>query len=37
MDYINEFLYIKPFVHYWDEAYLIVENDGFDVFFDLVT
>ena len=36
MDYVNGFLYIKPTLHPWDETYLIVLNDGFDVFLDLV-
>jgi hypothetical protein len=36
VDYVNGFLYIKPTLHPWDEAYLIMENDGFDVFLDLV-
>jgi hypothetical protein len=34
VDYINGFSYIKPKLHPWDEAYLIVVNDGFDVFLD---
>jgi hypothetical protein len=29
-------LYIEPTLHPWDEAYLILMNDGFDVFLDLV-
>jgi hypothetical protein len=36
VDYINEFSYIKLTLHLWDEAYLIVVNDGLDVFLDLV-
>ena len=32
MDYVNEFSYIKPTLHPLDEAYLIVVNDGLDVF-----
>jgi len=32
MDYINEFSYIKPTLHPWDKSYLIVVNDGFDMF-----
>ena len=36
MDYIVEFPDIYPFLHPWDEAYLIVVNDNFDVFLDLV-
>jgi len=34
--YINEFLYIEPTMHPWDEAYLIVVSDGFDVFLDSI-
>ena len=34
MDYVNWFSYIKQTLHPWDEAYLIVLNDGFDVFLD---
>jgi hypothetical protein len=30
--YINEFLYIELALHPWDEAYLILVNDSFDVF-----
>ena len=36
MDYIDGFLYIEPMLHSWDEAYLFVVNDCFDVFLDLV-
>jgi hypothetical protein len=36
VDYVNGFLYIKPSLHPWDEAYLIMVNDGFDVFLDSV-
>ena len=36
VDYVNGFSYIKPTLHPWDETYLIVVNDGFDVFLDLV-
>jgi hypothetical protein len=28
MDYINRFLYIKPILQPWDEANLIMLNDG---------
>jgi hypothetical protein len=35
VDYINGFSHIKPTLHPWDEAYLTVMNDGFDVFLDL--
>jgi len=36
VDYIDRVLYIEPTLHSWDDAYLIVMNDGFDVFLDLV-
>jgi len=36
MDYIVGFLYIKPSLHAWDEAYLIMVDDCFDVFLDSV-
>ena len=36
VDCINGFSYIKPTLHLWDEAYLIVVNDGFDVLLDFV-
>jgi hypothetical protein len=37
VDYVNGFLYIKSTFHPWDEAYLIMVNDGgFDVLLDLV-
>jgi hypothetical protein len=36
VDYIDGFLYIEPSLYPWDEAYLIVVNDHFDVFMDLV-
>jgi hypothetical protein len=36
VDYIDGFPYIEPFLHPWDKAYLFMENDGFDVFVDLV-
>jgi hypothetical protein len=31
--YINGFPYIKPSLHPWDEAYLIMIDDPFDVLF----
>jgi hypothetical protein len=34
--YINGFSYIKPTLYHWDEAYLIVVNDGINVFLDSV-
>jgi hypothetical protein len=36
VDYVDGFSYIKPNWHTWDEAYLIVVKDGFDVFLDSV-
>jgi hypothetical protein len=36
MDYIDGFPYIKPSLHPWDEAYLIMMDDRFDVFLDSV-
>ena len=36
VDYVNGFLYIKPTLHPWEEAYMIIANDGFDVFLDSV-
>jgi hypothetical protein len=36
MDYVDGFPYIEPSLHPWDEAYLIMMNDCFDVFLDLV-
>jgi hypothetical protein len=36
MNYINGFSYIEPTLHSWDEVFLIVVNDGFDVFLDSV-
>jgi hypothetical protein len=36
IDYIDGFQYIEPSLHPWDEAYLLVVNDSFDVFLDLV-
>jgi hypothetical protein len=35
VDY-DGFLYIEPSLHPWDEAYLIMINDNFDVFLDSV-
>jgi hypothetical protein len=34
--YIGGFLYIKPSLHPWDEAYLIMMDDHFDVLLDSV-
>jgi hypothetical protein len=36
VDYVNGLSYIKPTLHSRDEAYLIMVNDGFDVFLNLV-
>ena len=36
VNYIDVFLYIEPFLHSWDKAYLIMMNVCFDVFLDSV-
>ena len=36
VDYIDGFPYNKPSLHPRDEAYLVMMNDGFDVFLDSV-
>jgi hypothetical protein len=36
VDYIDGFSYIETTLHPWDEAYLIMLNDGFDMFLDSV-
>ena len=36
VNYIHEFLYSESFLHPWDEAYLIMVDDVFGVFFDSV-
>jgi hypothetical protein len=36
LDYINGIPYIKPFLHPWDEAYMIMVNDCFDMSLDSV-
>jgi hypothetical protein len=36
VDYVDGYPYIKPSLHPWDEAYLIVIDDPFDVFLDSV-
>ena len=33
-DYIDSFPYIKPSLHPWDEAYLVLMDDPFDVLLD---
>ena len=37
MDYLDEFPYIEPSLHPWDETYLVRMDDYFDVFLDSVT
>ena len=37
VDYFVGFLYIDPSLYYWDEAYMIIVNDHFDVFLDSVS
>ena len=36
VNYIDGFLYIELSLHPWDEAYLIMMDDCFDVFLDSV-
>jgi hypothetical protein len=36
VDYIDRFPYIESSLHSWDEAYLIMVDDHFDVFLNLV-
>jgi hypothetical protein len=36
MDYIDGFPYIEPSLHPWDEGYLNMVNDPFDVILDSV-
>lgn len=36
VNYVDGFLDIKPFLHPWDEAYLGMMDDHFDVFLDSV-
>jgi hypothetical protein len=35
VDAIDGFLYIEPFLHSWDEAYMTVVNGCLDVFLNL--
>ena len=35
--YIGEFSYVELSLHPWDEAYLIMVDDVFDVFLDSVS
>ena len=32
MDYIDSVAYVEPALHLWDEAFLIIMDDFFDVF-----
>ena len=34
VDFIDGFPYIEPSLHPWDEAYLVMMDDRFDVFLD---
>ena len=36
LDYIDGFPHIEPFLHPWDEVYLTMVNDHFDVFLDSI-
>ena len=36
VDYVDGFQYIAPSLHPWDKAYLIMMDDCFEVFLDLV-
>ena len=36
VDYVDGFQYIEPSLHPWNEAYLSMIDDHFDVFFDSV-
>ena len=36
VDCVDGFPYIEPSLHPWDEAYLIMMNDHFDVFLDSI-
>jgi hypothetical protein len=36
VDYVDGFLYVEPSLHPWDEAYLIMVNDHFDMFLESV-
>lgn len=36
VDDVYGFSYIEPFLKPWDEAYLILVNDGFDMFMDWI-
>jgi hypothetical protein len=36
VDYVSGFLFVAPTLHPWDEAYMIMVDDGFDMFLDSV-
>jgi len=36
MDHVDGFPYIKPSLHAWDKAYLIMVDDCFDLLLDSV-
>ena len=36
VDYIDIFSYVEPSLHLWDEADLIMVDDGSDVFLDSI-
>jgi hypothetical protein len=36
IDYIGGFLYVEPFLHLSDTAYLVIMDDLFEVFLDSV-
>jgi hypothetical protein len=36
VDYVDGYAYIKPSLHPWNEAYLIMMSDPLDVFLDSV-
>ena len=35
VDYFDRFSYVEPSLHLWDEADLIMVDDGSDVFLDM--
>jgi hypothetical protein len=37
VDYVDGFPYNEPSLHDWDESYLVMVDDCFDVFLDLVS
>jgi len=36
MDYFNRFSCTESTLQHWDEAYLVIMNNGFNIFLDLV-